>query len=377
VNPLLTGIAPSIIRELHGRKGSSSIDLGLGEPTLRPEMGPLRQAMEWVEANGCPYSPNAGLAELRRALSAHFALPGLDDPACAGVTVGSQEALYVALKALLDPATDEALIVSPAYPLYGKLCAMEGVAARQVSLSAEEGFRPDAGAVLAAVGARTRVVVLASPSNPTGRVWPPVELQRLAEGLLALPSPSYIVSDEVYRELYFGDAPPESPARFYPRTVVVGSLSKSCALTGLRLGWFLAPREVAPALLKVHQFAVSCASTYAQQVALSILREPALFSAHRPHYAAQREALLAGLAEAGLSGIAPEGAFYCLVRLRGEAARDSTAAAFALLKRKDVVAIPGATFGAEGFLRVSFVAPQAQLREGLLRIAAFLDEGME
>lgn len=371
MNPLLADIPPSLIRELNSRKRPDSIDLGLGEPLLRPDPAYFEAATAWVAEHGCPYSPNAGFSELRGAIARHYAYPGLDQAANVCVTVGSQEALSVALKTLLDPARDEALIVGPSYPLYAKLCQLEGVAYREVMLDPYQGFRPDARRVLDALSPETRVVVMASPSNPTGRIWPAEELLLLAQGLSARPEPVYVVWDEVYRELHYGDAPPTSMAELYPRTVVVNSLSKSHALTGLRLGWLMAPAEVMPLALKVHQFMVSCASTFSQQVALQIFRAGAP-APHRAHYEAQREFLLDQLDHLGLGAVAPEGSFYAMIRLQGAWAGDSTKAALALLERKNVVAIPGAAFGAEGWLRISWVAEREQLATGLTRIRELL-----
>ncbi len=374
MNPRLTAIAPSLIRELHGKKRPSSIDLGLGEPALPPEHGPLRAALAWVEQHGCPYSPNPGLPELRAAVAKYHAYPGLTEAAQVGITVGSQEALSVAILALADPAVDEVLVIEPAYPLYAKLCEMFGVRVRSVALDPAEGFAPCAATVLAALRPETRIIVLASPANPSGRVWPSAELAALAAGLAARPgAPTFIVSDEVYRELYFGASAPESPAAHWAHTIVVGSISKSCALTGLRVGWFMAPASVATELHKAHQFLVSSTTTYGQRAAIEIFKQPALLSAHRPSYAAHRAALLAALDEVGLGYVVPEGAFYCLVRLRGARSTDSTAFAFALLQEADVVAIPGAAFGAEGFVRLSFVGDPARNAEGVRRLAAFCD----
>lgn len=371
MNPVLPQIAPSVIRELNSRKRPDSIDLGLGEPKLRPDMAPFEAATAWVAEHGCPYSPNAGFSELRAAIASHYAYPGLDQATNVCVTVGSQEALFAALKALMDPAEDEALIVGPAYPLYPKLCQLEGIAHREVTLDPYQGFRPDAKRVIAALSPRTKVIVLASPSNPTGRIWPREELERLAQALAAREKPVYVLSDEVYRELYHGEHPPASMAEVYPRTIVVNSLSKSNALTGLRLGWAMAPSEVMPAILKVHQFAVSCASTYSQQVALAVFRQE-LLGRHRAHYAAEREFLMACLDREGLGAVPPEGAFYALIRLTGAWSGDSTQAAFALLERKNVVAIPGAAFGAEGWLRISWGTTREELATGLTRIREFL-----
>jgi aminotransferase len=373
MNPRLTGIASSLIRDLHGRKRPTSIDLGLGEPTLQPDPGPLRAALAWVEQHGCPYSPNPGLPELRAAVARYHAYPGLGDAAQVGITVGSQEALAVAIAALADPTQDEALVLDPAYPLYEKLCALFGVRVRTVALDPGDGFTPRAAPVLAAMTEATRVLVLASPANPTGRVWAKEELTKLADGLRARGgAPVYIVSDEVYRELYYGTAPPVSPAAVWPHTVVVGSLSKSCALTGLRVGWFLAPAAAAPELHKAHQFLVSSTTTYGQRAAIEIFARPELMQAHRPHYVARREMLLDALSREGIEHIAPDGAFYCLVRLRGSLASDSIKLALAFLDQKDTVIIPGAAFGAEGWARLSFVGEPAALREGVARLAAFM-----
>lgn len=371
MNPVLKDIAPSIIRELNSRKRPDSIDLGLGEPLLRPHVMPFEEATRWVAEHGCPYSPNAGFMELREAIARHYAYPGLEQGSNVCVTVGSQEALFVALKTLVDPARDEVLIVGPSYPLYAKLCQMEGMRARTVIMDRYQGFRPDAGRVIDALSEKTRVIVMASPNNPTGRVWPREELEKLAAALSQRLEPVYVLSDEVYRELYFGSEPPVSMAEVYARTVVVNSLSKSNALTGLRLGWALAPGEVMAGLMKVHQFAVSCASTYSQRVAIEVFRQQAL-EEHRAHYRAQREHLLEQLDKAGLGAVPPEGGFYAMIRLTGDWAADSTKAAFALLERKNVVAIPGATFGAEGWLRITWVAERERLALGLTRIREFL-----
>src|SRR5215217_7926390 len=132
MNPLVTSIPPSLIRAINARKRAGDIDLGLGEPTLRPDAAPFRAAAEWVAEHGCPYTGNAGYEELREMIARRYG--GSRFPGAAGVcvTVGSEEALYLAIKALLDPARDEVLIVEPCYLAYPKICAMEGVAHRMV-----------------------------------------------------------------------------------------------------------------------------------------------------------------------------------------------------------------------------------------------------
>ena len=372
MNPRLAGIAPSLIRAINARKRDGDIDLGLGEPTLRPEVAPFEAALEVVRREGLPYTPNAGLTELREAIARHHAYPGMA-AASVCVTIGSEEALYLALKTVLDPARDEVLIVEPCYLAYPKLCALEGIRHRAVALDAADGFRPSAGRVLDALGPDTRMIVINSPGNPTGRVWPAAELRALADGLAARPGPVYVLSDEVYRELYYGDERPASIAELHPHALVAGSLSKSNALTGLRLGWLMGDAKVVAEAIKVHQLVNTAASTLSNHVALEIFRRPDALAEHRPLYQRQRALLIESLERHGLEHAPVEGAFYCFVRLPPALAADSLAAAERLLDEHRVVTVPGIAFGAagEGWLRLSWVATPDALVTGIDRIAAF------
>jgi len=374
MNRLVETIPPSAIRAINDRKRADAIDLGMGQPLLHPQMAPLEAALLWVRDNGCPYSPNAGFTELRTAIARHFAYPGLGSSDSVIVTIGSQEALYLPIKSLIDPQLHEAVVVTPTFPAYQKLCHIEGVRVREVRLSPHDGFAPDADAVLRALTPQTRLIALASPCNPTGRIWPESELRKLTEALLQLPQPPYLLSDEVYAELYFAETRPPSPALFYPHTIVASSLSKSCALTGLRLGWVMAPLEAAQVMAKTHQFVVSCVDTIAQRAAIEIFRQPALLSLHRPHYQAQRRVLLDAIAEVGLQVVEPEGSFYCLIRLPAPWAERSMEAALKVMEEQNVVTIPSSVFAVEGFLRVTFVAAPERLREGVRRIHRALTE---
>jgi aspartate/methionine/tyrosine aminotransferase len=374
VNPRLAELAPSLIRVLHARKRPGDVDFSLGEPTLRPDAAPFEQALAWVRENGCPYTPNAGTLELRELVAAYHGFPAMGGAESVCITVGSEEAIYLAIKTLLDPAVDEALVVEPAYLAYPKLCTLEGVRSRAVALGAADGFRPSATAVLDALRPETRLVVLASPCNPTGRIWPEAELRALADGLSARRGPPvWVLSDEVYRELYYTPRPPVSMAALYPHTLVAGSLSKSNALTGLRLGWLIGPPPVITQAVKVHALVNTAASTFADRVAVALLRDPASLAAHRPLYAAHRQVLLALLRRHAIDRVEPEGAFYCMVRLPQRLAADSLAAAEALLEQKRVIAVPGIAFGpaAEGWLRLSWVASAEDLERGIAGMAEF------
>lgn len=378
MNPVLDGIAPSIIRAIAARKRPGDIDLGMGEPTLRPDPRPFDAATAWVREHGLPYTANAGMAELRARIAAYAGLPERTSAENAVVTIGSEEALYLALKAAVDPARDEVLIVEPCYLAYPKLCALEGIRHRMVALDAADDFRPSAARVLDALGPDTRMVVLNTPNNPTGRVWPQSELRALADGLAARPGePVRVLSDEVYRELYFGPDAPVSIGALWPHSLVAGSLSKSNALTGLRLGWLVGDAKTVAAATKVHQLVNTAAGTFSQVVAMDVFADPANLSAHRAHYAERRTLLQGLMAEHGLRHAPIEGAFYCMVRLPEHLAADSLAAAEALLERHRVIATPGAAFGdsGEGWMRLSWVAEEDALRTGMERIAQFFAEG--
>ena len=132
MNPRVTSLAPSAIRALHAKKRPTSIDLGLGEPTLLPNVAHFESATRWVARHGCRYSSNAGDDELRAAIAAHYAYPGLDEAANVCITTGSQEAVYVAIKTVLDPEHDELLIVEPAFPVYAKVAQIDGIPVRRV-----------------------------------------------------------------------------------------------------------------------------------------------------------------------------------------------------------------------------------------------------
>jgi aspartate aminotransferase len=371
MNPRVLPIASSLIREVASKKRPTSIDLGLGEPTLLPNREHFEHAMRHVLKFGVKYTANAGDPALREAIAHHYAYPSMNRADNVCVTVGSQEAMYVTLKTLLDPARDELLIVEPAFPSYAKMAALEGIAVRTVAMSEREDFAIEAERIAGAIGERTRAIVLCSPCNPTARVVS----NRAAEGLVrALESrrgePVWMIHDEIYREQTFGDDAAYF-ARRYPHTIVTNSLSKSNALTGLRLGWILAPDAFVAQAVKVHAWATSCADTFAQHVAMHVFATPGGVAEHAVWYAGQRQMLLAALRESGLRFISPEGSFYVCVRLPDETR--SLPAANDLIDRYDVVAIPGVAFGEslEGWLRLSWVAPADQIHDGIGRIAEY------
>jgi aminotransferase len=369
LNPSVTSIEPSVIRWLNDRKKPSSIDLGMGEPTLFPTMRYFELATRWVAEHGCRYTTNAGDAELRKAIAEHYRYPKLSGAENVIATPGSQEGVYLTIKALLDPAKDALLVVEPAFPSYAKCAQMEGIALQRVSLVAEDGFAFDAERIAAAVTPQTRLIVLCSPCNPTARAITRAECEQLAKLLLARGGdPIYVLHDEIYRELSFTQDAGWF-AQVYPHTIVVNSLSKSNALTGMRMGWVLAPKTLVPTMLRAHSYIVSTANTFAQRIALEIFRTPRGLEEHATFYREQRGAVTEALDDAGLRYTPIDGSFYAAVHVGDDV--PTLAFAQRLIEEADVVAIPGSIFGAsfEGWLRCSWVAPIESVREGFQRIA--------
>jgi aspartate/methionine/tyrosine aminotransferase len=212
-------------------------------------------------------------------------------------------------------------------------------------------------------------VVVISPSNPTGRILRMEDFEAMAAALAG--TGVTVVSDEIYRDQYFGDTRPPSISDYYPDTVVVSGLSKSMSMTGWRLGWLCGPAEIARTALVLHGYVTTCASTISQKAGLAAWTAEAETwrTEMRRTFRDRRDHLLGLFARTlGLPAVAPEGAFYAMLRTARHG--PSLAVAEALLAR-GVITVPGTTFGTEGegFLRVSFCADQRALTEGVRRMA--------
>lgn len=374
MNPRVLEIEASMIREVAAKRRASTIDLGLGEPSLMPERAHLEAAMDYVRANGLKYTPNAGELPLREAIARHYDYPGMHGAGNVCVTTGSQEAMYVTIKTLLDPARDELLVVEPTFPSYTKMARLEGIAVRGATMSEDDDFAIDAERIVAALGERTRAIVICSPNNPTGRVLSAPQADVLVRALEARGGdPVWLIHDEIYREQTFVEDEAYLAER-YPHTIVTNSVSKSNALTGLRLGWIIGPAEFIEQAIKAHAWLTSCTDAFAQRVALDVFTQLGGINEHVSWYRGQCAGVMEALRSSGLRFIAPEGSFYACVKLPGQ--RDSYRCALELIEEHDVLVIPGVAFGRafEGWLRLSWVAPLDRVREGIARIAHYCKE---
>jgi aspartate/methionine/tyrosine aminotransferase len=356
-----------MIRQVFDRARPGSINLGLGEPDLPTPDVIRREAARVVveEQNG--YTTHAGLPALRERVASDY--PHLNlTPEQVVITAGSQEALYLALLTLVDEG-DEVLIPDPGFVAYPTIVRMAGGIPKFYKLPASRGFAFDADDFKRALTPKTKVVVCISPSNPTGRVLSREELAALGAALEG--SGAYVVSDEIYRELYFGAEAPSSVSEFRrERMLVIGGLSKSMSMTGWRLGWLCGDADVVKSALVLHGYTTTCASTVSQKAGLAAWTaeaEEARVQIRRT-FRERRDHLLGLLSsELNLRAVEPEGAFYAMVDVSAHG--DSMSVAERLLEH-GVVTVPGAAFGAEGegYLRVSFCADLAVLAEGVRRM---------
>lgn len=361
------------IRKMFEGAPPDAVNLGLGEPDFDPPAAVLEALCAAVRAGKNHYGPSAGLPALRAKIAARYSDR---DPATdvenVIVTGSGTEGLMATALAMYDPG-DEVLVPDPGFVLYAPHARLAGAVPVPYSLVESSGFLPDPAEIERLVTPRTRAIVVNSPSNPTGGVFP----KALVDRLVAISDlhDLTIVSDEVYEEITY-----ERPATSFwgrsDRVVVVNSFSKTLAMTGWRIGFLVAPRSLAVALNKIHYHLLACPSTPAQVAALVGLESDASTRAMVREFRARRDLVVRALRRIpGVSIAPPLGAFYAFPRLAW--GRTATEIATGLLER-GVITTPGDAFGpgGAGHLRISFAASRPNLRRGLSILANYADELM-
>ena len=363
------------------RQGVDVIDLGAGEPDFQTPDHVKQAAAAAIEDNFTRYTAGAGISELREAISSHYAERyGVTyDTDRVVVTSGGKQALYNIAEALFGPG-DEVITHVPGWPSIVEQVRLAGADPILVRTSAEEDFELRAEPVMDAMTARTRGIVINSPGNPTGALMSEVELARLADGIAK--RDIWVILDLCYEQLIYDDTPHNLPRvlwdRLPDRTVLVGTVSKSYAMTGWRCGWLLAPAAVAAGCNTVQSHSTSHATSITQRAALAALSGPqACVDAMRAEYRVRRDVMLACLdADTRFRVTRPAGAFYLFPDvselLSPDGLRTSAEFAHALLTEAHVAVTPGEAFDAPGFIRLSYAAQIDQLREAWSRIQQFL-----
>jgi aspartate/methionine/tyrosine aminotransferase len=363
----LQGVAPTLIRQIFERALPDSINFGLGEPDL-PTPQFMREEAARVsleDQNG--YTSHAGLLPLREKIAEQYPHLNLDAKTQVCVTVGSQEAMTAAFLGIVDEG-DEVLIPNPSFPAYENCVKISGGEPVFYRLPAERDFAFDIEEFKAKITPKTKAAVVISPSNPTGKIFSENDLKQIADVLRD--TGIYLISDEIYADLYFTEKP-RSASEFYDKTVIVSGLSKSLSMTGWRVGWVASSQtDVVKAALTLHGFLTVCTSTISQKASLLGWTEEAerAKAEAREIYRRRGEFLIAILQkELGLRGTSPEGAFYTMLDVR--ALGDDLEVAEKFLQNR-VITVPGIAFGSEakGFLRVSFCNTEERMAEGVRRM---------
>ena len=375
-------IAPFYVMELakEARQlemaGRHIIHMGIGEPDFTAPEPVVEAAAQALRRGVTQYTGALGIAPLREAIAAHYRRTyGLAiDPARIVITAGASAALLLACAALVD-RDDEVLMPDPSYPCNRHFVAtMEGKPVL-VPSGPDVRFQLTAADIERLWGHKTRGVLLASPSNPTGTSIEPAELERIVKAVRA--RGGFTIVDEIYQGLSY-DARPVSALSFGDDVVTVNSFSKYFNMTGWRLGWLVVPPSMIGAFEKLAQNLFICASALAQHAALACF-EPetiAIYEGRRLEFKRRRDFIVPALARLGFTvPVVPDGAFYVYADCRGvphPAASDSAALTKAMLHDAGVVLVPGLDFGQHApreYIRLSYATAYASLEEAVERLA--------
>ncbi len=358
-------------------EGKDVIGFGAGEPDFDTPEHIKAAAMGSLDAGFTKYTPAAGIPELRAAISEKFLADNnlKYDPDQIIVNCGAKHSCYNALMAVVNPG-DEVLIPSPYWLSYPEMVRLAGAEPILVPTSKENNYKLTKELFEEYMSPLTRMVIINSPGNPTGSVYTDNELAGLAE--VALDEEIYILSDEIYEKLIYGDHKHHSIASFsgevYNQTITVNGFSKAYSMTGWRLGYVAAPKKIARAIESMQSHSTSNPTSFAQKGAWAALKGPQdCVEEMRLEYDKRRKRmvdLLKGIGSLGYSE--PRGAFYVLADI-SNTGKTSTEFAEELLERKRVAVVPGAAFGDDTTIRISYATSMEHIEDGLKRIRDYCD----
>ena len=379
ISKKIEGIQPSGIRKFFDvvREMPDAISLGVGEPDFDTPYSVREEGIYALEKGRTFYTSNAGLKELREEISRYLMRKySLDYDADNEimVTVGGSEAIDVALRCMVDPG-DEVLIPTPCYVSYLPCAVMADAVPKMIELKAENQFKLTRQELIDSITDKTKILMLAFPNNPTGAIMTKEELEELVPVIIE--HDLYVISDEIYSELTYDNkhCSIASLPGMKERTVTINGFSKAFAMTGWRLGYACAPKEIMKQMIKLHQFAIMCAPTNSQFAAIEALRNcdddvDRMVEA----YNQRRRFLLNSFKEMGIDCFEPFGAFYVFPSI---AKFGMTSEEFAnrLLREQKLAVVPGTAFGecGEGFVRISYAYSIENLKQGMDRIRKFIE----
>jgi len=358
---------------------SDVISLGIGEPDFVTPWHIREAAIYSLEKGRTGYTSNLGLPRLRRAISdTVFKATGqrYDPPSEILVSVGVSEAIDIALRAILNPG-DEVLYHEPCYVSYNPSVALAFGTARAIPTRSENEFALQAEDLEAAIGPRTRAVMLNFPTNPTGATMDRAQIEAIAE--VCIRRNLVVLSDEIYSDLTYDGREHFSIVSvpgMRERTIYLHGLSKAYAMTGFRIGYACGPATVIDAMMKIHQYSILCASIMSQDAAVEALErgEPAMLRMRR-EYELRRNYIVQALNDMGLECFMPRGAFYVFPKITSTGLTSSEFS-MRLLREKRVAVVPGTAFGpsGEGHVRCSYATALDQIKIAMARTAEFVEE---
>jgi len=365
-----------LAKELQSQ-GKPVLSFATGEPDFPTPPQIITAAEVAMRSGKTKYTATPGIPELRQAVADRFRRNYQVDyqPSEIIIGTGGKQELYNLFQVILDPG-DEVIVFSPYWVSYPEMIKLSGGTPVFVQGGIESGFAPPIEAVRAAITKRTKAIIVNSPNNPTGAVYPREYLHAI--GLLAVNHDLLLVSDEIYDDLVYDGAhtciaalSPEIKAQ----TITIGGVSKSYSMTGWRLGWAAGPASIIKAMTDLQSHSTSNPSSISQYAALAgLTQEIPELATMQAAFRRRRDLMFEQLAQVdGLSMVLPQGAFYLFIDLRSLPGY-TTSEEFCqqLLSEQFVAAVPGEAFGAPGYLRLSYATAETEIIQGCQRIAEFI-----
>lgn len=372
-------IQPSGIRKFFDivSEMKDAISLGVGEPDFDTPWHIRDEGIYALERGRTFYTSNSGLKDLRQEISNYLKrIQNIEyNPENEIlVTVGGSEAIDIGLRAVINPG-DEVIIPQPSYVSYEPCAVLAGAKPVIINLKAENDFRLKPEELLAAITDKTKVLILPYPNNPTGAIMEQEDLEAIAK--IIIEKDILVMSDEIYSALTYKEkhVSMASLRGMKERTILINGFSKAYAMTGWRLGYACAPKEIIQQMTKIHQFAIMCAPTTSQYAAIEALKNgDDDVETMRQAYNQRRRFLLHAFKEIGLQCFEPFGAFYVFPSIK-EFNMTSEEFATRFLKEEKVAVVPGTAFGecGEGYLRISYAYSIENLKIAIERLKNFVE----
>ncbi len=376
INPRVKELEVSIIRQIAQKaaKMDDVINLTIGEPDIPTPRVIVEKSIEYMKNNQLKYAPTGGLEELRIEIAKFYDEKyGIKyDKDEVLITCGSTEALSTTLKGILAK-DDEVIIINPAFSLYDALVHMYDAKAVHIDVSKND-FVLTSSMIEEVINEKTKAIILNYPSNPSGTILPKENIIEIADFLAD--RDIYIISDEIYSEVVFGNEEYYSIAKcdnVKDKVIVINGFSKSHSMTGWRIGYLLAPLDIRKELIKVNQYTITSPSTLSEYGAIVALQEVSDVSSMAEEYGKRVTLVTTRLRELGFEVADAQGAFYIFANYKKFSDKDSLNFVLDILEKAKVALVPGIAFGVDGYIRVACTLSLDNLKIAMDRLEKYLN----